>query len=173
MNERVEAIRRQAMKLIEDWLAEPDYRRSDFSTLQMRIATALAQAERERVAELARREEQIRLLQAEVERLKSPKRDRRTQTWRSCGHDAWGTCSTCYAERGEKMSKAEAELARVRAALEESVKLQSHYAEALNLYDGGRRIVFKDSEDWLARLAMTPEERVKDAERRAALEGRG
>lgn len=38
------------------------------------------------------------------------------------------------------------------AALEESVKLQSHYAELLNLYDGGGRLGFKDAEDWLERL---------------------
>lgn len=37
-------------------------------------------------------------------------------------------------------------------ALEESVKLQSHYASILNDYDGGARIQFKDANEWLYRL---------------------
>lgn len=45
-------------------------------------------------------------------------------------------------ERGEKR----------REALEESVKLQSHYAMLLNMYDGGTRIEFKSADEWLARL---------------------
>ena len=37
-------------------------------------------------------------------------------------------------------------------ALEESVKLQSHYAELLNMHDGGERIGFKNANEWLLRL---------------------
>lgn len=37
-------------------------------------------------------------------------------------------------------------------ALEESVKLQSHYAELLNMYDNGERMKFKDAKEWLLRL---------------------
>ena len=37
-------------------------------------------------------------------------------------------------------------------ALEESVKLQSHYAALLNQYDGGNRIGFADAEAWCNRL---------------------
>jgi hypothetical protein len=40
----------------------------------------------------------------------------------------------------------------LRTALHESVKLQSHYAELLNMHDGGARIAFKDVDEWLARL---------------------
>lgn len=40
-------------------------------------------------------------------------------------------------------------------ALEESVKLQSHYASLLNMYDGGQRLQFKDAKDWLVRLRKT------------------
>ena len=58
---------------------------------------------------------------------------------------------------------AEAARREERKALEESVKLQSHYAELLNQYDGGQRISFKDADDWKYRLAMSPEERIKDA----------
>ena len=37
-------------------------------------------------------------------------------------------------------------------ALRESVRLQAHYAELLNMHDGGERIVFKSVEDWIDRL---------------------
>ncbi len=43
----------------------------------------------------------------------------------------------------------------LQAALEESVKLQSHYARLLNAYDGGQRLTFVDADSWLARLAQT------------------
>lgn len=44
-------------------------------------------------------------------------------------------------------------MARMRGALDESVKLQSHYANLLNMHDGGGRLQFKDGEEWIARLA--------------------
>jgi hypothetical protein len=44
------------------------------------------------------------------------------------------------------------ELARLRFALEESVKLQAHYAKLLNMHDGGERMVFPTVEAWIARL---------------------
>lgn len=37
-------------------------------------------------------------------------------------------------------------------ALEESVKLQSHYAELLNMYDNGNRLKFEDANEWVSRL---------------------
>ena len=37
-------------------------------------------------------------------------------------------------------------------ALEESVKLQSHYANLLNIYDNGQRIQFENANEWLMRL---------------------
>jgi hypothetical protein len=37
-------------------------------------------------------------------------------------------------------------------ALEQSVKLQSHYAELLNMHDGGQRMPFADANAWLHRL---------------------
>lgn len=39
-----------------------------------------------------------------------------------------------------------------RTALDESVKLQSHYAGLLNTYDGGKRLQFRDRESWMERL---------------------
>lgn len=47
------------------------------------------------------------------------------------------------------------QIALLYAALEESVKLQSHYAGLLNQYDGGQRLVFLDADAWIARLAAT------------------
>jgi hypothetical protein len=40
-----------------------------------------------------------------------------------------------------------------REALEESVKLQSHYAALLNQYDGGNRRGFASSQAWIDRIA--------------------
>jgi len=37
-------------------------------------------------------------------------------------------------------------------ALTESVKLQSHYAKLLNMYDGGERRIFKSADEWVNRL---------------------
>lgn len=39
-------------------------------------------------------------------------------------------------------------------ALEESVKLQSHYANLLNMHDGGERMQFETAHDWLDRLRV-------------------
>lgn len=43
-------------------------------------------------------------------------------------------------------------------ALEESVKLQSHYATLLNQHDGGRRHVFSNAHDWIQRLRAVKRE---------------
>ena len=45
----------------------------------------------------------------------------------------------------------------LEAALEESIKLQSHYAKLLNMYDEGQRMEFKNAEEWIKRL-----EKVRD-----------
>lgn len=41
---------------------------------------------------------------------------------------------------------------KLRIALEASVKLQSHYANLLNMYDGGMRYEFANVDEWIARL---------------------
>jgi hypothetical protein len=46
----------------------------------------------------------------------------------------------------------ELEIERLRGALSESLKLQSHYAKLLNMHDGGKRIGFDSVEAWLERL---------------------
>jgi len=43
----------------------------------------------------------------------------------------------------------------LRIALDESVKLQAHYAKLLNMHDGGERMVFPTADLWLARLKET------------------
>jgi hypothetical protein len=37
-------------------------------------------------------------------------------------------------------------------ALEEAIKLQAHYAELINMHDGGQRIAFKTAKEFLDRL---------------------
>ena len=54
--------------------------------------------------------------------------------------------------------KEKTELEIVRNGLEESVKLQSHYAGILNQYDCGERIIFQDAQQWLNRLQTLKEE---------------
>jgi len=43
----------------------------------------------------------------------------------------------------------------VWTALEESVRLQAHYASLLNQYDAGHRILFTDAAHWINRLRET------------------
>ena len=44
-------------------------------------------------------------------------------------------------------------------ALYESVKLQSHYAAILNNYDGGSRIIFNTTYEWIERLRKIREQK--------------
>lgn len=57
-----------------------------------------------------------------------------------------------------------AEVEQLRDALEESVKLQSHYAKLLNVHDGGERKTFADAASWLHRLREARQEKAKAAE---------
>lgn len=43
-------------------------------------------------------------------------------------------------------------------ALEESVRLQSHYATLLNMHDGGQRLTFQSPHDWIERLRQVKRE---------------
>lgn len=43
----------------------------------------------------------------------------------------------------------DAEIEELREALEESVRLQSHYALLLNMYDGGKRLTFASADEWI------------------------
>jgi hypothetical protein len=50
---------------------------------------------------------------------------------------------------------AQERIAALEIALNESVKLQSHYAAILNDYDGGKRRIFSGPEEWIQRLIET------------------
>ncbi|HEV2464254.1 MAG TPA: hypothetical protein VGT04_10635 [Acidobacteriaceae bacterium] len=50
------------------------------------------------------------------------------------------------------IDEAKEEIRDLWAALEESVKLQSHYAELLNMHDGGERKGFANAQAWMDRL---------------------
>jgi hypothetical protein len=43
----------------------------------------------------------------------------------------------------------------LRIALDESLKLQAHYAKLLNIHDGGKRVVFEKADAWVSRLRET------------------
>ena len=65
-----------------------------------------------------------------------------------------------YSDELDKLSDSETEQweaygARLQKALDESVKLQAHYANLINMHDGGQRRVFKTSDEWIARLEET------------------
>lgn len=50
------------------------------------------------------------------------------------------------------IDEAKEEIRDLWAALEESVKLQTHYAGLLNMHDGGKRLGFADAHAWVDRL---------------------
>jgi hypothetical protein len=50
----------------------------------------------------------------------------------------------------------------VYQALEESIKLQAHYARILNMYDGGKRIEFRNASDWLHRIRKLDSQKEKN-----------
>lgn len=69
-----------------------------------------------------------------------------------------GTSESPHNQLPALLEKISDELTILRSALAESVKLQSHYAGTLNTYDGGHRIEFSDSQEWLDRLALFGED---------------
>ena len=61
----------------------------------------------------------------------------------------WRWCPSCGSSSKPKYLL---DLEKLHYALEQSVQLQSHYAFLLNSYDDGKRLTFKDAQEWLARL---------------------
>ena len=55
----------------------------------------------------------------------------------------------------EEVEDAQERNRHMEIALDESLKLQSHYAELLNMYDGGKRRGFKTVGEWIDRLKVT------------------
>jgi hypothetical protein len=60
-----------------------------------------------------------------------------------------GRVCACHQDLAATLEEADAQW---REGLEESVKLQGHYAGLLNMYDDGKRLIFKNAEEWLQRL---------------------
>jgi len=55
---------------------------------------------------------------------------------------------------GVSVESKDTQIKNLTKALEESLKLQAHYAELLNNYDGGNRLIFKTKEAWMNRLNL-------------------
>lgn len=62
---------------------------------------------------------------------------------------------TLQPSKGLEMLKRQHKI--LRDALEKSVKLQSHYAKLLNMYDGGERMSFDSADKWIERLREVEE----------------
>ncbi len=63
--------------------------------------------------------------------------------------------ATLRAQRDYYRTAAAALRGELETALAASLKLQSHYAGILNMYDGGNRILFENVNQWLERLRKT------------------
>jgi hypothetical protein len=55
-----------------------------------------------------------------------------------------------------KISQLETDKKILENGLKRSLKLQSHYAKLLNIYDDGERVGFDTIDEWLNRLARIP-----------------
>ena len=60
---------------------------------------------------------------------------------------------------GQIIAAQAAKIRMLEAALAASVKLQTHYAELLNMHDGGKRKIFRSADEWIERLARLGMER--------------
>ena len=48
-------------------------------------------------------------------------------------------------------------IGKLKTALDISIKFQNHYANILNMYDGGERLTFANIYDFIARLKINEE----------------
>lgn len=69
--------------------------------------------------------------------------------------------SLTWRESDEQTTK---NLMRVLEALEASVRLQSHYAQMLNMHDGGERLTFEHPTEWMNRLDAIAEAQRSEVE---------
>jgi len=69
-----------------------------------------------------------------------------------CDDSLSGAATAYHAEMRAALYELGQLRGRVARAIDESVKLQAHYATLLNQHDGGKRTVFASTEEWLARL---------------------
>ena len=69
-------------------------------------------------------------------------------------------CLDNPAEHWESVAKSNFKyIDQLEEALKESVKLQSHYAKLLNMYDGGERLQFENADEWVDRLRSLGEKK--------------
>ena len=61
-------------------------------------------------------------------------------------------------ELEDRVAPLRAEVERLKAGLDKSVRLQSHYAGLLNMHDGGKRMQFATADAWLDRLMALGEQ---------------
>jgi len=73
-----------------------------------------------------------------------------------CPNDGDKMRRVTWEERAKDMDRLSTQLldraVDAETALEESVKLQSHYAGLLNQWDGGQRMPFDNADSWIKRL---------------------
>jgi hypothetical protein len=70
-----------------------------------------------------------------------------------CGQKSMNCdCTPLERDLSDQVERLEGQLQTLQNALEKSVKLQSHYAELLNMYHGGERLQFADAAAWIQRL---------------------
>ena len=87
----------------------------------------------------------------------------------AAGEETWDLSPNDHAALATVLADlraAEADNDRLRDALEQSVRLQAHYAELLNMDDGGKRILFANADAWLARLEACRAQRARSKEAR-------
>lgn len=76
-----------------------------------------------------------------------------SRPWRKSVEDTLNTLAKASIDqRHAKAFEAARRTVRLKTALEESVKLQSHYAALLNSHDNGERLHFENADQWLERL---------------------
>lgn len=69
-----------------------------------------------------------------------------------CDHTVPERARAGHMASGAELERLKRQNAELLAALDESVRLQSHYALLLNQYDGGARLAFGGADAWLQRL---------------------
>ncbi len=70
----------------------------------------------------------------------------------------WWLCPTHGGVPETELITSDSMVIKLKEALTESVKLQSHYAKLLNMYDGGQRMQFESIEAWMDRLDEVKQE---------------
>jgi len=65
---------------------------------------------------------------------------------------ACGKANREWGELRQRVIALEIERDAIKNALEQLISLSTHYAKLLNMYDGGKRIGFKNADEWMERV---------------------